>query len=158
VLLIDADLRRPMIHTLFGVPNEPGFSETLTAGGPLPFVQATSRLSLLTAGDCGGDPMKTLASEGMRRVIEDARSDFDWVLVDTPPIGLLPDASVLVSMADGALLVALAGKTPHGVIRRAAETLGQDRIFGVVLNGVSDAHLPHPYEQAYYGVEKPTRC
>src|SRR5262249_14349181 len=149
---------RPRVHTLFGVPNEPGLTEALRSSGPLPLRPATSRLTLLTAGDGGSDPMKTLASGGMRRLLEDVRGDFDWVLVDTPPIGLLPDASVLASMADGALLVALAGKTPYVAIRRAAEALGPERIFGVVLNGVNDAHLPHPYDQAYYGSEKRSRC
>jgi Mrp family chromosome partitioning ATPase len=57
-------------------------------------------------------------------------------------------------MSDGALLVALAGRTPYDVVQRAAATLGQDRIFGIVLNGVAESALPHSYDQAYYGLEK----
>ena len=154
VLLIDADLRRPAVHAHFGIRHQPGLTDALLHRGPLPLTAATARLSILPAGDGGADPMRTLASDGMRRLIEDVRGDFDWVLIDTPPIGLLSDAGVLASLADGALLVALAGRTPYDAIQRAAEALGADRILGVVLNGVVEADLPHPYEHAYYGVER----
>jgi protein-tyrosine kinase len=157
VLLIDADLRRPMVHTLFGVANDPGLTGAL-GGGPLPLTPATSRLSLLTAGDGGSDPMTILASDAMRQLVTDARAGYDWVLVDTPPIGLLPDASVLTSMADGALLVALAGRTPYDAIQRAADAVGRDRIFGVVLNGMHGANLPHVYDHSYYGPAERPRC
>jgi protein-tyrosine kinase len=150
VLLIDGDLRHPSVHGVFGAPNVRGLSDSLTGYGPLPLVQVTLGLSLLTAGSLGGDPMKTLTSDRMRLLIDEARSEFDWVLVDTPPIGLLPDASVVASMADAALFVVLAGSTPHDIIKRAVEAIGEDRILGVVLNGVAEGAVPQGYYGDYY--------
>jgi capsular exopolysaccharide synthesis family protein len=150
VLLIDADLRHPSVHGVFGASNTRGLSDSLTGSGPLPLVHVTSGLSLLTAGSGGGDPMKTLTSDRMRGVVEEARATFDWVILDTAPIGLLPDAGLLASMADGTLLVALAGNTPYDVIQRAAEAVGADRILGVVLNGVAANEGPQGYYGEYY--------
>ncbi len=70
----------------------------------------------------------------MRRLVDEARETFDWVLIDTPPIGLLSDASLLSQIADGALLVVKAGSTPYDLVQRAVATLGKDRVLGVVLN------------------------
>jgi capsular exopolysaccharide synthesis family protein len=135
VLLIDADLRRPTIHDVFGVSKAPGLSDSLAGEGhPPPLVQLSPWLSLLPAGEGDGDPMRTLTSDGMRAVIKDAREEFDWVILDTAAIELLPDARLLASMSDCAVLVARAGKTAYDVIQRAAGTLGRDRILGVVLN------------------------
>jgi protein-tyrosine kinase len=151
VLLIDGDLRHPTVHTVFGVPNARGLSDSLAAHGQLPLVELNSRLWLLTAGSGGGDPMKTLTSDRMRVLIDDARAVFDWILVDTPPIGLLPDAGLVASAADGALFVVLAGRTPYDLIQRAAEAVGSDRILGVVLNGMDEHEVPAGYYGDYYG-------
>jgi protein-tyrosine kinase len=150
VLLIDADIRHPSIHTVFGASNARGLNDSL-GHGPLPFLHMTARLTILTAGRASGDPMKTLTSARMRLLIEEARGEFDWVLLDTAPIGLLPDASVLASMADGTLFVARAGKTAYDVIQRATEVVGADRILGVVLNGLAEDDLPSGEYAYYYG-------
>lgn len=149
VLLIDADLRRPAVHDVLGILNHKGLSDSLAGDAPLPLVQLSNRLSVLTAGSGDDDPMKTLTSDRMRGLIQEARAKFDWVLIDTAPVGLWPDAKVLASMADGSLFVALAGNTPYDVMQRATETLGADRIFGVVLNRVTDAALPLSYDRSY---------
>jgi capsular exopolysaccharide synthesis family protein len=150
VLLIDADIRHPSIHTVFGASNARGLNDSL-GRGRLPLQQINSRLSILTAGRASGDPMKTLTSDLMRTLIEEARAEFDWVLLDTAPIGLLPDASVLAAMADGTLFVALAGKTAYDLIQRATEVVGADRILGVVLNGMAESALPSGEYSYYYG-------
>jgi capsular exopolysaccharide synthesis family protein len=152
VLLIDADLRRPTMHTLLGVSNTLGLRSAITNEQPPPFVRATAHLSLLTAGQFQDDPMKTLASDRMRALIEQARSHFDWVLLDTPPVALLPDAKVLASLADVALLVARAAKTAYNVIQTAADAIGRERIFGVVLNGTAQSEFSESYG-AYYGAD-----
>src|SRR5947207_6330604 len=113
VLLIDADLRHPSVHRVFGCSNTRGLSDSLLGQGAPPLIPVTPRLSLLTAGSRGGDPMKTLTSDRTRMLIDDARAEFDWILVDTPPIGLLPDAALLASIADGTLFVVRAGKTAY---------------------------------------------
>jgi capsular exopolysaccharide synthesis family protein len=136
VLLIDADLRRPTLHETFQVPNTSGLSDGLRADREekLSLVRLSSRLTLLTAGRPDPDPMSSLTSGRMARVIEEAASRFDWVIIDTPPIGLLPDARLLAAMADTTLLVIRAARTPYPFIRRAVEAIGRERIFGVVLN------------------------
>jgi capsular exopolysaccharide synthesis family protein len=153
VLLIDGDLRHPTVHAVFGASNARGLSDSLAGSGSLPLIEVTSRLWLLAAGSSGGDPMKTLTSDRMRMLIDDARAEFDWVLVDTPPIGLLPDAGLVASMADGTLFVVLAGRTPYDLIQRAAEAVGADRILGVVLNGMAEHEVPAGYYGDYYGAQ-----
>jgi protein-tyrosine kinase len=150
VLLIDADIRHPSVHAVFGASNARGLNDSL-GHGPLPFLHITQRLTILPAGRASGDPMKTLTSDRMRMLIEQARHEFDWVLLDTAPIGLLPDASVLAAMADGTLFVALAGKTAYDLIQRATEAVGADRILGVVLNGMAEEELPSGEYAYYYG-------
>jgi receptor protein-tyrosine kinase len=150
VLLVDADLRQPSLHEVFGVAVAPGLSDSLDAGGSVPVIQLNARLSLLTAGNSGGDPIETLTSHRMRTFIDDSRRTFDWVLIDTPPVGLLTDARLLASMTDAALLVAMAGKTPYDAIQSAVQALGAECLAGVVLNGVVDGVLPHSVYRDYY--------
>lgn len=141
VLLVDADLRRPQIHEVFQVPNVTGLNEGIKATDDqrLPVVEVSPRLVLLPAGRPDPDPMSLLTSDRMRRIITEAASAFDWVILDTPPVVLLPDTHLLARMTDLAVLVAAAGKTPYQMIARAVETLGRERIVGVVLNGVEES-------------------
>jgi Mrp family chromosome partitioning ATPase len=78
--------------------------------------------------------MKVLISQRMQKVIAEAATRFQWVIIDTPPVGLLTDASLFSAMVDTAVLVVQAGRTPYPDIQRAVQALGKDRIFGVVLN------------------------
>jgi protein-tyrosine kinase len=139
VLLIDADLRRPSLHEVFGVPNVSGLNEGLmhTSEAKLSALKLTSTLTLLPAGRPEPDPMSGLTSKRMRRIIEEAATRFDWVIIDTAPIGLLADASIVGAMVDGALMVVRAGRTPHASVVKAVEAFGRGRILGVVLNGAS---------------------
>jgi protein-tyrosine kinase len=137
VLLIDADLRRPSLHDIFRVPNVAGLNEGLksSSADKLSAIKITSRLTLLPAGRPDPDPMSSLTSPRMRRILEEASGRFDWVILDTSPIGLLADAGLLGAMVDGALLVVRAGQTPHAGVLKAIESFGKDRVLGVVLNG-----------------------
>ena len=137
VLLIDADLRRPSLHEIFRVPNVVGLNEGLAAGedAQLAALKLTQTLTLLPAGKPVPDPMGGLSSERMRRILTEASARFEWVIVDTPPVGLLADANLLGSLVDGALLVVRANQTPYPAVTRALEAIGRDRVLGVVLNG-----------------------
>lgn len=152
VLLIDADLRRPSVHRVFQVPNVTGLTDILTAemDQRLPIVHASVHLSLLLAGRPDSDPMSGLTSSRMRRLIGEAAATFDWVIIDTPPVVLLPDANLLAAMVDAAILVIGAGKTPYKLITRAIEALGRNRIMGVVLNRVDRACVVGGYGYKYY--------
>ncbi len=159
VLLIDADLRRPSIHEVFQVVNRTGLTDIFAAEAEpkLPLIQASARLSLLLAGRPDPDPMSGLTSGRMRRLIGEAAATFDWVIIDTPPLVLLPDANLLGAMVDGAILVIRAGKTPYKLIIRAIEALGRERILGVVLNRVDHAHVADGYGYGYGYARSPRR-
>jgi protein-tyrosine kinase len=140
VLLIDADLRRPTLHTIFAVKTAGGLSEGLdTPDSKLMIRQISDRLAILPAGRPNSDPMALLTSERMHRLIAEARDAFDWVIVDTPPIILLPDANLLSTMVDGVVLVLKAESTPHALVKRATDAIGHKRLLGVVLNQATAA-------------------
>jgi protein-tyrosine kinase len=140
VLLIDGDLRRPSLHELFQVPNVTGLGDGLKRESEerLSLIKISPHLSLLTAGRPDPDPMSGLTSDRMRRVLEEAASRFDWVIIDTPPVGLLPDANLLAAMVDTALVVIHAARTPYTFVERAIDAIGRDKVIGFILNQVVD--------------------
>jgi capsular exopolysaccharide synthesis family protein len=153
VLLIDTDLRRPSLHAAFHVPGEPGLREAVQ--GPsdeaLPIVRLDERLSLLPAGAPTTDPLQVLTSERMRTIVNQATHEYDWVILDTSPLALLPDAHVLSDMVDAAVLVISAGQTSHDLVLKAIQLLGRDKILGVVLNGVDSRDVSATqYYAPYY--------
>lgn len=163
VLIIDADLRRPTLHQIFNLPNLTGLSDALRSekDRTLPLTQVATRLSALTAGRPESDPMGGLTSPRMRRIVQEAAAVFDWVIIDTPPAGLLPDAKLITQLAEAAILVIRAGRAPVQLVMQAIESLGRDRIVGVVLNGVdqkASAAAPY-YGYGYYsygGYDQPS--
>jgi protein-tyrosine kinase len=140
VLLIDADLRHPCLHELFQVPNAAGLSDALKAETEkkLSVFQVTPTLCLLPAGRPDGNPMSLLVSARMRHLLEEASQKFDWVIIDTPPIALLPDGHLLSTLADAVVLVIGAGETQLPVLKQVVDALGRQRIIGTVLNRVAD--------------------
>ena len=154
VLLIDADLRRPRMREVFALPSTEGLTDSLAQPreGKLPVHQITPTLWVLTSGRMLPDPMSLLVSPAMKQLLEDARESFDWVVVDTPPIAILPDANLLAAMIDTTLLVVSAQSTPYPMVQRAAQAVGTNRILGVVLNRAEKTGLPSNY--GYYG-DKP---
>jgi capsular exopolysaccharide synthesis family protein len=155
VLLIDADLRRPGVNLAFGIAKQAGLSEALAAEQPqkLSIVQLSEHLSVLPAGHPNHDPMHGLTSLRMAQILDEASEMFDWVIVDSPPVGLLPDAKLLARMVDNVVFVVAAGKTPHGAIQRAIDSLGRERVLGIVLNRVDPkSAAPGGYQYyRYYG-------
>jgi receptor protein-tyrosine kinase len=150
VLLIDADLRRPRMREMFALPATEGLTDSLALPreGKLPVHQVTPTLWVLTAGRMMPDPMSLLVSPAMKQLLDDAKEAFDFVVVDTPPIGLLTDANLLASMIDTTLLVVSAKSTPYPMVQRAAQALGANRILGVVLNRADEAGTS---AYGYYG-------
>jgi protein-tyrosine kinase len=151
VLLVDADLRRPSIHEILRLPNTTGLSDSLRhpEKGGLRFHEISPNLCALTAGRGDSDPMAGLVSNTMNQLLVEAAQQFDWVIVDTPPVALLPDANLLAAMIDTALLIVSANATPYPLVRRALEAIGEQRILGVVLNRMSKADMVAAYN--YYG-------
>jgi capsular exopolysaccharide synthesis family protein len=141
VVLIDADLRNPRLHEMLDIANVAGLNDVLANArqSKATLIAVSPRLSVLPAGRPNPDPMGPLTSRRMAQILEKAAANFDWVIVDTPPVVLLPDTNLLAAMVDASVLVIHAGKTSYDLVSRAITALGRERILGVVLNGVEDA-------------------
>lgn len=157
VLIIDADLRRPKLTELANVTVD-GLGDVVKAleHRKAPLIPVTDTLTLLPAGRPDPDPMSGLTSARMQQLLQEAGATFDWVIVDTPPIGAAPDATLMCAMADAAVLVVRAEQTRFEDVQQAIEAIGRERIVGVVLNGVDrravpsygDYYLSHPNDSA----------
>ena len=140
VIIVDADLRRPGQHTLFGVDREEGLANVLLgdqASLPLRDTGAAG-VRLLTSGTVAGEPVEALGSRRFDHVLALARAQADFVLVDTPPAGALADTAMLAPRLEGVLLVISAGRTRRDMARRAREQLERvnANLLGVVLTDV----------------------
>jgi capsular exopolysaccharide synthesis family protein len=153
VLLIDADLRRPTVHEVLRIPNRMGLCEVLNARcETVPLVEFSPLLTVLTAGSPHSNPMAALTSQRMGQLLEHGQKNFDWVLLDAPPVGIMPDAGLLAGITGATLLVIGAGTTPYAIVQRAIAELGRDRIIGTVLNRIADDKIPATgYYGHYYG-------
>jgi capsular exopolysaccharide synthesis family protein len=146
VLLIDADLRNPSLGRTGTDVSTPGLSDALKASGDqkLAVVQISPTLTLLPAGRPDPDPMSALTSSRMRQILEEASKSFDWVVLDSPPMGPVADAHLLLEIVDAVVFVVRAGHTQYLPVKKAVDALGE-RLLGVVLNGVTER------QPAYYG-------
>jgi protein-tyrosine kinase len=142
-ILVDADVRRPALHTLFGLSNDKGLTSLfIDAKGPIePALQAVNvpNLKVLTSGPLPPNPAELLGSQRMLDVIEALKTQADIVLFDAPPIIAVTDASVLGTRVDGVLLVVQAGQTRREQAKRAKQQLEKlhIRVIGAVLSGAS---------------------
>jgi capsular exopolysaccharide synthesis family protein len=148
VLLIDADFRAPSVHDVLGIRNERGLSEALSdAHSAPPMIEISPTLSVLTSGTAIASPLAGLSSPRMDALIELCTSQFDWVLLDTPPVGVMPDAQLLARRIGSVVFVIGAGSTPAAVVERAIVELGPEYLIGTVLNRIDDRSIP---EIGYY--------
>lgn len=151
VLLIDCDLRRPTVHAAFQIAGTPGVADIITRG-EIPVVRITDRLSVVPAGRLEGDPMAVLTSDAMTGLLAQARREYDWIILDTAPLAVLPDANLLADHVDGAVLVVSAGRTEFDLVDTAVKVIGRERVLGVVLNGVDPRDMTTAnYHADYYG-------
>ena len=151
-LVIDSDLRRPCATDYFGIDANVGLSEVL--GGHVSLEDAIVRLDpaglyLLPGGQPRDDVAELLSGPTYTRVLTDARRLFDYIIIDAPPLGIFTDANVLMSRADGAMLVVRAGKTRYSVVDKLLEQLPRERLLGVVLNRAGDQPDASNYYYAY---------
>ena len=143
-LIIDADLRRPVQHTLFNLTPQPGISDVINGEKSLQqAVQPTNidNLDVLTCGDLRGRPSQLLESVAMKSLLELASQEYDLVIIDTPPVSASADAASLSRHSDGVMLVTRPGFTLKEVLSRAVSELTQNRIpmLGVVVNGMTSS-------------------
>ena len=137
VILVEADLRKPSLQNLFGLPPGPGLAEYLSGAVELKDVMRflpDHNLTVIHAGNAPTNPAELLGSTAMRRLLDQLRTRFDRVLLDTPPVLPLADVAVLAPLVDGTLMVVRAGVTPKPAIENALRAFDSSRLLGVVLN------------------------
>lgn len=159
VLVIDADMRRPRIHSIFGITNRRGLCTVLanemTEAETLDLVQKeeTSGLHLLPSGPIPPNPAELIGSDQMRDLMTLLKSKFDHILIDSPPIASFTDGVLLSAVSDGVILVIHANKCSRKVVRRsqlALEEVGA-KVLGVLLNNVTSHSPDYYYYQYQYG-------
>ena len=150
-LLIDADFRSPSMHNLLRISNDRGLNDALLKPAePLPIRQLSPTLSVLTTGPVGSSPLAGLSSPRMQAVIQECAATFDWVLIDTPPVGVMPDAQLLARLTGAVVFVIGAGVTPGDLVERAIAELGPEYVLGPVLNRVENSSIPEIGYYDYY--------
>lgn len=158
ILVVDSDLRRPRIHTIFGLENDRGFHECLAGTiDPLKSVKKTRlpNLDVIPAGAPTKAPSRLFESEGLADFFEKVKFYYDIVLVDSAPVLAVSDTLFLCSEVRGVLFVVLAGVTPKEVVRRAANILDESgaNVMGAIINNAAGA-LPYYYGHKYYSYHK----
>src|SRR6267378_2962279 len=159
VVIVDADMRRPRLRSIFDLTEREGLSSILSSEmSQEKMLQIISRdeasgLHVLTAGPIPPNPAELLGSEQMRKLISVLSSKFAHIVIDSPPISSFTDGVLIASMVDGVLLVVHGGKSSRGVVRHSRQLLLDvgAKIFGVVLNNVNvSSHDYYYYYQRYY--------
>jgi capsular exopolysaccharide synthesis family protein len=155
VLLIDADLRRPSVAPLLGLaehPGRPGLVDVISDSA-LTLERAVRHLpafnlNVLPAGQLSDDPFELLRSARVGELLQEARRRYDLVVVDTPPVLLVPDSRILQSWVDGFLLVVAANRTRRKLVAEALNLLGPGKMVGLVFNR-DDRPLANEYGYGY---------
>ncbi len=153
VLLIDADMRRPAMARLLVEKATPGLSNVLA--GLLPFQEAVRKqmypnLDILLSGDVPPNPAELLCSESLQALIDQATQEYDYILVDTPPVNVVSDACIVANVLDGVLLLVRQKRSRKDAIKKAVSQLQLTgaRVLGFVLNGATlDEHKNYGYYQ-----------
>src|SRR5206468_7010205 len=137
VVIVEADLRKPSLQHIFGLPPGPGLAEFLSGAAELKDVMkslADHHLTVIPGGRAPMNPAELLGSTAMRRLVDHLRTRFDKVILDTPPVLPLADVAVLAPLVDGILMVVRAGFTTRPAIENALRCFDSSRLIGVVLN------------------------
>ncbi|MGL5353943.1 MAG: CpsD/CapB family tyrosine-protein kinase [Clostridium sp.] len=155
VIIIDCDLRKPSLHKRFKVSNLMGLSDVLigrekieTAGS-----RYKKNLTVLTAGKIPPNPAEMLGSKAMTALLIDLQDEFDYIILDTPPVQAVTDSQIVATKADGVILVVKAERTKKESVQSSINLLKKvnAHIIGTVLNGVENRKNKYYY---YYGEKK----
>lgn len=156
ILLIDADLRRPALHKILGFPErvEGGLTDALTNGKSWQSVAlptATPNLFFIHSGLMSPNPAELLSSKRMKSLLAELKEHFDIVIIDSPPIVSVADATIIATLVDGTILVSRSGFVPRHLCLHAKGALESvhGKVIGCVLNGVQTQHQPYHYYDYY---------
>lgn len=156
-LLIDCDLRRPMVHKLYDVPLAGGVADVLTHGTDIKAVLKSSalpNLKIITAGVPASSPADLFSTARLHEMFSKMRFYFKIIIIDAPPIIPVSDSLLLSNETDAIIFIFKAGVTPKRVAKRAIELLEDNRkkLLGVVINNERGA-MPYYYDHRYYGYD-----
>ncbi len=161
VIIVDTDLRRPVLHKVFGVPNNTGLTTALLAGEAVDLdlqLQSTEidTLKVLTSGPIPPNPSELLGSHKMAMLVASLSDHADIVIFDSPPVLAVTDAAVLSSQVDGVLVVVDAGKTKEQALANAVAELqkANTNVLGIALNRLDTRRGYNYYYYYYYSDEE----
>ena len=154
-LLADFDFRRPIIHTMFGVNRSPGITDYLLGKAPLSKCIkkiAGTTLYVMPAGEAVINPLELLNLRDVKLLMDRLPSIFDWVILDSPPLLFAADANLLSTLCHGILLVVRIGQTTIDSVTRAMQSLCNNNVLGIVVNGARRGELysKYTYYHSYY--------
>ena len=137
-LLVDADLRKPSLHRLFPTDNEMGLAQALTSGGPHHFhgIKALPDMALITSGEVPQNPLELLSGRGFERAIKEWRRNFEFIILDTPPMTRFSDAVAIAAVAGNVLVVGRGEQTKFKDLNEVCRNLSaaHSRVLGAVIN------------------------
>jgi len=159
VVIIDADMRRPRLQSIFDMRGNQGLSSILSSDVSeqemlaMVTTDETSGLGVLTSGPIPPNPAELLGSEQMRRLLAALQTKYAHVVIDSPPVSSFTDGVLISTMVDGVLLVVHGGRSSRHIVRRSKQLLNDvgAKIFGVVLNNVNLQSHDYYYYLSYYG-------
>src|SRR5580692_5234314 len=154
-LLADFDFRRPLMHTMFGLDRSPGITDFLLGKAPLHKCirkLAGTTLYVLPAGEAVINPLELLNLREVKLLLDRLPSLFSWIILDSPPLLFAADANLLSTMCHGTLLVVRIGHTTIDSVTRAMQSLCNNNVLGIVVNGARRGELysKYTYYHSYY--------
>lgn len=154
VLLIDADFRKPIVHNVFKKRNDIGLSSILIK--QVPFIEAIKKtkmnnLYVLTSGPSPPNPSELLSSKSTKNLLAALNKEFDFIIIDTPPVLIVTDAQILANQCDGVVLVINYGKTKIKHAEKAKNLLlnAKAKILGAVINNTKDHYHDYYYDNRH---------
>ena len=159
ILLADFDFRRPSIDRIFGLKGSLGLTDYLLGKARVDQIMHRvdgTNLFIITAGGEVSNPLELLNLPECNRLLEAFRDHFDWVILDSPPLLFAADGNLLATMADGTILVVRIGATTYDSVTRAMQSLCENNVLGIVVNGAHHGELYSKYSyyhSYYYGSE-----
>jgi len=154
-LLADFDFRRPILHTLFGIDRSPGITDYLL--GRVPLEKAIRKIAgttlyIMPAGEAVINPLELLNLREVKLMLDRLPSIFNWIILDSPPLLFAADASLLSTLCHGTLLVVRIGHTTIDSVTRAMQSLCNNNVVGIVVNGARRGELysKYTYYHSYY--------
>jgi capsular exopolysaccharide synthesis family protein len=157
ILLLEGDLRKPMLGEHLGIQSLPGIREWALAEervGKFIYRFDNLQLWILPAGSAPENPVSILQSPRFLELYKQLSTCFDWIIIDAPPLLPMADVSLWSRQADGLLLVVREGSTPRTILQKGLETLDNPKIIGIVLNDAHDVESAY-YEGYYQGTRIP---